>query len=151
MFDSRKRRHRGVMLFAFCLALGAGDCGDDPIVEPEPEVETMRLVVGSQTINVQPNAACAVTGGPIAIGSGNTAVSVQWLKADGTPETIVTATDFELAVTPANTAVVTFSRTGAFTGNLVGGTNGSTQVNFGLFHTGEGHLEFDCDVSLTKS
>jgi hypothetical protein len=150
MFDPRKR-HTGFTLLAFCLALGAWGCEDDPVVEdPEPEVATMRLVIGSQTINVDAGTG-AVTGGPIAIGSGNTAVSVQWIKEDGTPETIVTAADFELLVEPANTAIVTFSRTGAFTGNLVGGANGSTTITFGLFHLEEGHEEFEWPVPVTKS
>jgi hypothetical protein len=110
----------------------------------------MRLTVGAQTIDVDAELG-TVTGGPIAIGAGNTAVSVQWLKDDGSPETIVNATDFELTVEPTNAAIVTFSRTGAFTGNLVGGTNGTTNVTFGLFHNGEGHHEFEWPVSVTKS
>jgi hypothetical protein len=147
---NRVLAHRlaGVVFLAIGLSLAA--CDDDPVIDPEPEVATMRLTIGSQTIDVDAENG-DVTGGPIAIGAGNTAVSVQWLKADGTPETIVTATDFELSVTSGNTAIVTFARTGAFTGNLVGGTNGSTVLTFGLFHVGEGHDEFEWDVPVTKS
>jgi len=135
---------------SFVLALAAGACNESTDPEPEPEVATMRLTIGAQTINVNAETG-AVTGGPITIGSGNTAVSVQWLKDDGSPEAIVTEADFELAVTSGNTAIVSFSRTGAFTGNLVGGTNGSTTLTFGLFHLGEGHEEFEWPVPVTKS
>ena len=138
MPDFPMRRLAGVMLLALGIALGG--CEDDPVVpDPEPEVATMRLTIGAQTIDIDDTG--VVTGGPIAM-SANTAISVQWLKANGTPETIVTAAEFQLDVTTDNASVVTFSRSTAFTGNLVKAAAGSTILRFSLFHIIEGHPDF---------
>lgn len=138
---------RRTLLPVAAIALFAG-CDDDPTPpDPEPEVATMRISIGAQTINVA-TTNCAVTGGPIAI-SANTVFTISWLLADGTPEPLVTSADFRADVTPANVGVVTFVRSGAFAGTLNRVAAGATTVNFALFHLGEGHNEFDCDVNIT--
>jgi hypothetical protein len=62
--------------------------------------------------------------------------------ADGTPDPLVTDTEFELRVESANTSVVTFTPTGAFTGTLNGLTAGNTTMEFVLWHLEEDHDEF---------
>ncbi len=138
MNDFPIRRLVGAAALSLGVALGA--CEDDPVVvEEEPEVATMRLTIGAQTVDVSD--AGVVTGGPIAI-SANTTVSVQWLKADGSVEDVITAAEFQLNVTSNNSALVTFTRTSAFVGTLVRVAPGNTVLNFSLFHPGEGHEDF---------
>lgn len=131
------------------LALMTGACGDDPVnEEPEPDVATMRLVVGTQTITVNANSG-AVVGGPIVLPvNTNVTVTATFLRADGTADPLVTATTFDLDVTPA-LGNVTFTRTGPFTGTLRGTVVGSTVVQFGLLHLAEGHNEFEYNVAVT--
>jgi len=137
MFDvMHRRRLAGAALFALGLTLAACNSTEP---EEEPEVATMRLTIGAQTVNV--NESGVVTGGPIAI-SANTAISVQWLKDDGSVETLVTSADFQVNVTSNNAAVVTFSRSSAFAGTLVKVAAGSSVLNFSLFHVLEGHEDF---------
>lgn len=148
MNDLLTRRLVGIALAGLTLALPACN-STNPVVEEEPEVATMRLTIGAQTVDVDD--AGVVTGGPIAI-SANTAVSVQWLKADGSAEDIITAADFQLNVTSDNASFVTFTRTSAFAGTLVRVGAGSTVLRFSLFHTGEGHEDFGpFPVSVTVS
>lgn len=116
--------------------------------DDEPEVATMRLVVGTQTVNVNASNG-AVTGGPIVLAANtNVPVAVTFLRADGSLEPLVTATTFRMDATPAN-ANLTFTRTGPFAGTLRGTAAGATTVEFALFHLAEGHNEFDFDVPVT--
>jgi hypothetical protein len=134
----------GAMLSA--LVIGAA-CSEDE-VEAEPDVATLRLLIGTNdTVLVSDNG--TVTSGPIAINA-NTTISAQWLKADGTPETIVTDAVFQLNVIPANSGVLTFTRTRAFAGTLNRVSAGSTTIQFSLFHIAEGHEDFGpFPVSIT--
>src|SRR5688572_27945486 len=117
---SQIRTTRGFR-FAFALlalAVPTAGCDDDPVEpEEEPEVAVMRLTVGSQTINVNAETG-AVTGGPIIIATGGsgTTLSATFLRDDGQPDPLVVTADFRLDATPANTAIVTFTRTGSFAG-----------------------------------
>lgn len=124
------------------LTLGAAACGDDDggPDEPEPAVQTMRLTVGgtaydfttanTPTIPLRTNTA--------------TAVSAQFLRSNGQPETLVTAEQFELRVRATAASDLTFTRTGAFTGTLTT-TRPAGQTFSGsaeLFHLGEQHPDF---------
>ncbi len=125
-------------------------CGDDTVEpEQEPDVATMRITVGTQTINVNAKTG-AVTGGPLLLTRGTaTTVSVQYLRSNGSADPLVTTADFRTDITPSSTAALSFARTGAFTGTLTGIQAGSTSVNVNLFHLGEGHAEFDWDIPVT--
>lgn len=130
-------------LVALTVGLLVASCGDSTGPEEEehePEVATMRLTVGSQTINVAEDG--TVTGGPIVIPVGNTTISAQFLLASGQPEPLVTADVFQLNVDSDNTGVAGFTRTAAFGGSLVGTAAGSTILRFALFHIEEGHEDF---------
>ena len=131
------------------FALIASACGDDPVdAGPEPDVATMRLVVGAQTINVNADNG-VVTGGPIVIAANtNVSVTATFLRADGSPDPLVTGSAYGLDVVPSLPSM-TFTRTGPFTGTLRGTVAGSTTVQFGLLHLGPGHTEFEHFVSVT--
>jgi hypothetical protein len=137
------------MLPVLAFALITSACGDDPVnEEPEPDVATMRLVVGTQSITVNANSG-AVVGGPIVLPvNTNVGVTATFLRADGSPDPLVTATTFDLDVAPA-VGNVTFTRTGPFTGTLRGTVVGSTVVQFGLLHLAAGHNEFEYNVAVT--
>lgn len=143
---SPSRRLTVLILFA-AGALGLA-CDDSTEPEPEPEVATLRLIVGgSDTIEVATGG--AVTGGPITI-AGNTTVVAEWLRGDGTEDPVVDATTFELAVEVDDESIVTFTRTGAFAGTLNKVAAGSTSATFALFHVEEGHEDFGpFPVSIT--
>jgi hypothetical protein len=126
----------------------AAACDDPPAPEPEPEVATLRLIIGGTDTVLVNTATGAVVSGPITIAA-NTDFTAQFLKADSTPETIVTDADFRLDVTPASTAIVTFTRSSAFAGTLNKVTAGSTNISFALFHLEEQHNEFDHPVPIT--
>lgn len=147
---TRVTRYRPVVLGGLLAALAIGAaCEDDPLAPPEPEVATLRLVFASLNDTVFVNTANGVvTSGPITIAA-NTAFTAQFLKADGTPEGLVTDAEFRLDVVPANTGVVTFARSSAFAGTLTKVTAGSTTINFALFHLAEAHNEFDHNVAIT--
>ena len=123
-------------------------CDDDEVV-PEPEVATLRLVFPSLNDTVFVDVATGnVTSGPITI-SANIAFNAQFLKDDGEPETLITDATFELRVTPVNTAMVTFTRTGAFGGSLNKIATGSTTIDFELYHLEEMHGEWTRSVPIT--
>jgi hypothetical protein len=129
----------GAMLAVLVNGVG---CDETVVPPPEPEVATMRLIFPSLNdtvfVTIDP---WTVTSGPITI-SANTAFTAQFLKDDGTPETLVTDAEFRLDVTPANTGFVTFTRSGAFAGTLNRVAAGSTTIEFALFHLEAMHHEW---------
>jgi hypothetical protein len=128
----------GLSLFA-AGGLGVA-CSDSTEAEPEPEVATMRLIVGGvDTVDVAQGG--AVTGGPITI-AGNTSIAAEWLRADGSEDPVVDATEFELSAESLDEAIATFTRTSAFAGTLNKVAPGSTEIRFGLFHVEEQHDDF---------
>jgi hypothetical protein len=141
MLQTSIRRSLAVGLIALPAVIAFTACSDEAPEEQEPEVATMRLTVGAQTITVSD--AGVVTGGPVAVPDGGTvSLSAAFLKADGTVETLVTDADFVLNGAPANPGIVTFSRTSAFAATLTGVSAGTTTIQFSLFHTLEGHDDF---------
>ncbi|MBL8987474.1 MAG: hypothetical protein JNJ80_14475 [Gemmatimonadetes bacterium] len=128
------RRSLTLVLLLGAAALGA--CGDDE-EEQEPEVETMRVVIGETTVNFG-NGGCTPSVASVTIPTGGAPVTASFLKADGSPETIVTEAEFELKVEPAGR----FTRTSGFAGTISGGTAGTTTFSFSLFHKEEQHEDY---------
>jgi hypothetical protein len=128
------------LLAILALGLPAASCDDETAPEEEPEVATMRLTVGAQTVNVADDG--TVTGGPIVIAQGNTAISAAFLRADGTADPLVTADVFRLDIESDNAGIASFVRGGSFSGSLVGAAAGSTILRFSLFHLEEQHEDF---------
>ncbi len=127
---------------AVSVAATVSACGDDTAEpDPEPEVATMRLTVGTQTITV--NTSGTVTGGPLVVTRGtNVAVAATWLRADGTADPLVTTAEFRLSGTSDNAATATFTHTAGFSGTIAGVAAGTTQLRFGLLHIAENHNDF---------
>jgi hypothetical protein len=140
MFNAFRTRR----LFHFvliCALIGTYTaCSDDEEEDDEPTIGSMRIIVGTQTVTVSSSG--VVTGGPIVIPTGNTAISATFLLPNGQVETKVDAATFRLDVATDNAAMASFTRIGAFNGTLVGGTKGSTVLRFALFHLAEQHNDF---------
>ena len=138
---STRRIFAAGALLALTLAVG---CSSEP-TEEEPEVETMRLVIGTTTVNFS-GGTCTPSVSSVTIPAAGATVTASFLKADGTPETIITAEEFELQVTPA----ARFTRSGAFAGTIVGGAAGSASLGFALLHKVEQHEDFGpCNLTVT--
>jgi hypothetical protein len=136
MFSQAITRRLAVMfLMTATVAACKESTGED---EDEPEVATMRLTVGSQTVTVAENG--TVTGGPLRIATANQTLTAQFLKADGTVEGRVSEAEFRLEVTGATG--ITFTRQSGFVGSIRGAAAGTTTVNFGLLHVEENHVDF---------
>ena len=119
-----------------CTTPTRGDADD-----PEAEVSSVRLTVGSQTITV--SRAGTVTGGPITITRPATpAISASFLNAAGAQDPVAHGGNFQLNATSADTSTLTFTRTSAFAGTLTGVAAGSTNLNVSLFHTSGGDNDF---------
>lgn len=148
---------RALRLGAAVAAISfATACDDDDPLEPgeEPNVEIMQLTLGAQgpigpqVVTVRLGG--VVTGGPIRLGLGPRTVTATFFRADGSADPNVNSTSYELSVAGLNTNVATFSRTGAFTGTLIGVSNGTTAGRFGLYHRAEMHDDFGpFPVSIT--
>jgi hypothetical protein len=150
-------------LAAFALA-----CNDTTDPEPEPEIATMRILVGTganqQTVNVA-KSGCVRTGNPITLALNTTTnISISFLNAAGQPDAVANdAAIFTVAgTTPPGTAgapaaepaptpsTIVWARTGNFTGTLRGSaatTAGS--VTFSALHMEEGHADMECAVAIT--
>jgi hypothetical protein len=149
MLSVMRRNARRFAIALPLLMLVAAACGDDPVAEEDPAeaVVAMRLTIGTQTITVSDNG--TVTGGPIMIPVGNTAITAAFLDD---ANQVVTGLDaeFRLDVTTNNANVATFTATSAFAGNLTGVAAGQTILEFALFHIEENHEDFGYhDVPVT--
>jgi hypothetical protein len=126
-------------LFAAVSLLAA--CDDDPTDEDHDhaeEIVTYRVQIGNSTVVLNEGGGI-VSGGPVVIGAGVHNVTVTYLDAAGASLNSELEADFETRIAPANAALVTFARTGAFTGTLTRVAAGSTTLSLSLFHKGEGH------------
>ena len=125
------------------LALGAllAVTGCSTTEEAEPDVSSIRVTVGTQTITISSNG--TVTGGPITITRPTApALSASFLKADGTQDAIAHGSDFELNAVSASATLLTFTRTSGFAGTLTGLAAGSTQLAVSLRHIADGDAHF---------
>jgi hypothetical protein len=137
---ARRKPSVAGLLAILAFGLPAASCGSSTEPEEEPEVAIMRLTVGAQTVDVAEDG--AVSGGPIVIAQGNTAISAAFLRADGTADPLVTADVFRLDAESDNAGIASFVRGGSFNGSLVGAAAGSTILRFSLFHLEEQHEDF---------
>jgi hypothetical protein len=125
------------------MVLLAASCGSDSTepAEEEPEVFSMRLTIGSVTKTIT----TASTDKAFTVARGANAVSVTWLKADGSVETIASTVNFTLRMVPATGAPITYTPASAqsFTGSLnVTAAVTNATVTVSLFHVAEQHEDF---------
>jgi hypothetical protein len=119
-------------------------CDDSPTDEDHDhaeEVASIRIAIGASVVVM--NTSGTVTSGPnpVIIGTGTHTVGVSFLDDAGATINSELEGEFEARLTPANTALVTFARTGAFAGTLTRVAPGSTTLSVVLFHTAENHEE----------
>ncbi len=140
MFD---RRNLAKALLP-ALALGAVlSCSDSTGPDDEPDVATMRVTIGATPVSF--TGGCTPSVASVTIPAVGASVTGEFLRADGSPDPAVTAAEFQLRVIPE----ARFTRTGAFTGTLSGGTAGQAQVSFSLFHVEEQHDDFGpCSLTV---
>lgn len=128
-------------LVAVALAALVAGTGCKKEEEAEPDVASVTLTVGSQTITI--NSTGTVTGGPIVFTRPTApTISASFRNAAGTPDPVAHGGDFEMGVVSAATGTLTFTRTAAFTGTLTGVAAGSTTIAVSLFHIAEAHDDF---------
>jgi hypothetical protein len=107
---------------------------EDPAEVEVPEATMIRLVAAGQTVDITTDGASR----SLNLVRGNNTVTATFFRDNGN-ELQLGTNDFEIRLTPANTGVATFTRTGAFAGTLAGVATGSTQVSVELFHKIDQH------------
>lgn len=116
-------------------------CDDDPVApDPEPDVAAVRLTVGANSVTVSTTASPTLT-----VASGTNTVTAEWLRADGSVESIVTDAEFELRIAQVSGTSFTWTATGARSGTLLMTglpSGGSTAAQVSLFHIAEQHSDF---------
>ncbi len=124
------------------LIVASASCGSDTTEpdEQEPETTQMRLTIGTQTQTFGPS------GGSMTLAArGTLAVSVVWLKSDGTPDAFANTATFRLEVVTPTSGVgsnITYAGT-THSGTLTIPTAvTNAPVQFGLLHIAEGHNDF---------
>jgi hypothetical protein len=126
-------------LFATVAMMAA--CGDDPTAEeedPAEAIESVRLTIGASTVTLNTSGTVISGTSPIVIPAGTHVVTATFLDGAGASINAELG-EFEMRLTPANAALLTFTRTGAFAGTLTRVAAGSTQLSFVLWHIAEGH------------
>jgi hypothetical protein len=138
-----KQLIRGVRALALAglVSALATACDDDPTGgEEEPDIGSVRVTVGAQTVTIS---STGTQTGTLTLPQGNSTVVVAWLRPDGTTETLVTSAEFEVRMTPApGTTGITFTSSGAFGGTLNATTAGAKVLQLSLFHLAEQHDDF---------
>ena len=135
-------------MIALIAATAMAACNDDDPAAPEeePEIGSVRLTVGANSVTISTTQSPTLT-----VASGSNAVTAEWFKPDGSVETLVTDADFELRIAQASGTNLTWTATGARSGTLaVSGlaAGASTAARVSLFHKGEGHTEVDLNFSV---
>jgi hypothetical protein len=151
--------YRIILPLALVAVLAA--CRDTTDPEPEPDVATLRLTIGTtspQTVTVATNPGCAVTGGPINLTVNQArAISASFLNAAGEPDPVANdPATFKLAggegqqnPTPTPPSIE-FTRTGPFAGTLTGTAAAQGSVFLSLLHIEEGHEDWGpCSVPIS--
>jgi hypothetical protein len=138
-----KKLNRWTRSLAFVPTIAAlsllAACGDDPVEpgDPAEEIATIRITIGANTANLNVDGT-AISGIPIVIPAGTHPVTATFLDDAGASLNAELG-EFEMRLTPANTAVLTFARTGAFAGTVTRVAAGSTNLSFVLWHLAENH------------
>jgi hypothetical protein len=151
-----ERSNRLLALIAALTLLAAPACGDDGTPpEPEPEVTTIRIEVGT-TFSVDvphPNPCDGTnTAVPLRVNQANR-VSFRFLGANGQDEPIIIAERANLELDMANTTGWTFTSIGGtgatFTADITPTATGSFIPRLELRNTEHGHNEVECVIRFT--
>lgn len=147
------------LMLGLAIALGAGACKDTTTRDPEPDIATLQLTIGTpsaQVVTVASNPACQVTGGSIVLPV-NTTVSVaaSFRNTAGAADPIANdpavfrlSGDAGAELEPSPPSIV-WARTGPFSGTLRGSATTTGSVEVAAFHIDEGHEDWGpCTVPL---
>lgn len=147
MFRISRKTPFAKIAAAAALVVGLTACDDDPTdVEPEPDVEAVRLVIGTTTVTISGG---VVTGGPVTIPVGDTNVTATFLNSAGVQDPIAHSDEFELRIESSDDAIASFTSTGDFTGTIHGNATGSAVLDIQLFHIAEQHEDFEQPLPIT--
>jgi hypothetical protein len=134
---------RGLRLASMlALLIVASSCGKDTTEEePEPNVVSVRLTIGSVTKTLS---GAASEDNTFTIARGANAVTAVWLTTGGGVDPVATTAKFTLKIVPGNSAITyTPSATQSFTGTLnVASAVTNATAQYSLFHVAEGHEDF---------
>jgi hypothetical protein len=138
MYGSKLLRRFKLVAAVGVLVTGLVACDDDP-VQVEPEIDQVRLVIGSVTINS--------VGGNLpsqtpSIPRGTLNVTITALDADGDPITL--EEDVELQITSVSGVPISFTRstTNPLAGSLTVNTAGTANILVQLFSVEHDHDEY---------
>ena len=148
----RPDRLLGALFFVACIAVYGAACEEVPSIirMPRIDLQTVRIVVPSLNDTILMDAFTGqVTSGPITTTAINTDFVAQFLKADGSPQPLVTDVDYRLDVRAENLNIVTYVQTGPFAGTLHKVNGGSTNVVFILVNRNDNISEFVRGIPIT--
>jgi hypothetical protein len=139
------------LALAAAALTGISACNDSAAPEEEPEVETLRLTVGAQVVEVNIGTG-SCTGCPLQLHNG-AVVTAAFLNDEGDPDRIAVPGTFRLSViVPTNAAGLAFqvNQASLFSGTFsaTGTTSAPFNLVFELFHIEEDHDEFSRSVSV---
>jgi hypothetical protein len=138
---SRTRRFLIALALLSLPAVPTCKSKETDVEDMEASVSSVRLTVGSQTITI--NNTGTVIGGSITITRPTAApINAVFLNAAGSQDPVAHGGNFQLNATPADTSVLTFTRSSAFAGTLTGVAVGSTNLSVSLFHVTGGDNDF---------
>jgi hypothetical protein len=146
MASMLERSNRVLSLCGALVVLAAAACGDESTPpEPEPDVRTIRVTVGTSTVDVPYPSGTQPAVIPLRVSQVNQ-VSFRFLGADGQDEPLIVAERANLELDMDNLeAGWTFAATGGsgatFTANITPSNIGSFVPRLILFNTEHGHNE----------
>ena len=128
---------------ATAAVITACDSSTDP--DDEPEVEALRLTIGTNQINFPSGTASQ----SLTVNAGaNIAVAIAFLDSnDAVITSIAGDEDHDVQVTTTNTAVASYTRISKLAGTIVAGTPGTATLTFGLTHGNQ--VEFSKTLVVT--
>lgn len=121
-------------------------CNGSTDAEPEPDIATVRITVGAQTVSISET---GQQSGTLTIAQGSTPVTVAWLSPGGSVDPVVNSEEFEVRMIAQGSTGITFTPAGPFAGTLNATSAGQKVVQVQLYHLEEAHDEFGQNLTLT--
>lgn len=142
MLFVRKIRRAAPVLFA-ALALSVGACDPEtPTRNDHPDVASVRLTVGSQTVTVTESGQT----GTLTVPQGQSTVGITWLDSGGSTITFTQVVTLQIVSVTAGTGV-SFAASGLGGGLLTTTSAGQKSVTVRLIH-GD-HPDFEATMNFT--
>ena len=124
----------------------AAACSGSTDAEPEPDIASVRITVGTQSVSISETGQQT---GTLTVAQGNTPVVVAWLRADGSVDPVVNSEEFEVRMIAQGSTGITFTPAGPFAGTLNATSAGQKVVQVQLYHLEEAHDEFGQNLTFT--